>query len=635
MSHIGPSPLWDPIEVDLCKLALGADQEWGLPSTYWPQEKAPQLHHGPVLTDYPGCGSTNDRVSLVHQLYKTQANLGFYVCPGSHRDRSLNYRCGYDSDFYCAAWGCETTGNTYWNPSSSWDYITVKPKAKHDARDYNSNNPKDCSPDSPTKGWCTPLVITFTNVAKSIDWSSGSAPSWGLRLYKYNHDYGLIFKIKLFKAIPNPHKVSVGPNPQLHGQSSSKPKAITRPPSGAPNSSMTPFQPTVPDGPMPPASLILSVINASASALIHREQETNSSVYENCWICYSADPPFYEGIATYGNPVYTNDVNELSWDTVELTITEVSGLGSCLLGQNMLPPRQLIDICNQTITVDSTKTYLKAPDHAYFACSTGLTTYIITAQFLQAKDYCVQIQLYPKLSIYRPETFLNFWERGTELPHRAKREPITAITLAVILGLGAADAGTGIASLVTSHQYYNQLSEAIDKDIIELRNGLANLKDSVASLSEVVLRNRRGLDLLFLQQGGLCAALREECCFYVDKTGLVEDSLNKVKESLERRKRDRERQESWYKNWFSTSPWLSTLLPSVLGPLIGLLLLVSFGPWAFQRLTRFVKSQIDSTLSKDFVSVQYHRLEPKELEESPEDPTTTPSRRLKFSKLLH
>ena len=69
-------------------------------------------------------------------------------------------------------------------------------------------------------------------------------------------------------------------------------------------------------------------------------------------------------------------------------------------------------------------------------------------------------------------------------------------------------AGTGIASLITSHQYYNQLSEAIDKDIAELRDGLANLKDSVASLSEVVLQNRRGLDLIFLQQGGLCAALK-------------------------------------------------------------------------------------------------------------------------------
>ena len=144
----------------------------------------------------------------------------------------------------------------------------------------------------------------------------------------------------------------------------------------------------------------------------------------------------------------------------------------------------------------------------------------------------------PHLTVLLPDDFLRFWERGSTLPSRHRREPITAITLSVLLGLGAAGAGTGIASLVTSNQQYTQLSMAIDRDLQEMQAGLKNLKDSVTSLSEVVLQNRRGLDLLFLQQGGLCAALKEECCFYTDKTGLVEDSLKKVKESLENRKRE-------------------------------------------------------------------------------------------------
>jgi hypothetical protein len=149
--------------------------------------------------------------------------------------------------------------------------------------------------------------------------------------------------------------------------------------------------------------------------------------------------------------------------------------------------------------------------------------------------------------------------------------------------------------------------------------------------------------LLFLQQGGLSAALKEECCVYVDKTGLVKDSIAKVIASLEKKKkREREQQESWYQNWFSTSTWLSTLLPSFWGPLLGLILLISFGPWAFQKLTQFVKSQIDSSLSSASVSVHYHRLDVgdnKQVtgEESDVDAASSPSsrgERLNFHKML-
>ena len=89
-------------------------------------------------------------------------------------------------------------------------------------------------------------------------------------------------------------------------------------------------------------------------------------------------------------------------------------------------------------------------------------------------------------------------------------------------------------------------------------------------------------------------------------------------------------------------------------------MLISFGPWAFQRLTHFIKSQIDSALPKNAVTIHYHqvgtgdpeddqktqsyeelRLETRDPDysqrsQSLEEMTHTPPReRLNFSRLLN
>lgn len=257
-------------------------------------------------------------------------------------------------------------------------------------------------------------------------------------------------------------------------------------------------------------------------------------------------PPLYEGIAVFGTPQHTTRaVYSPPHPGQGITLSLVSGIGTCSVGPNMSPPRKIQPICNQTITVNSTG-YTVAPNNTYLACSTGLTSLVDNAKFISFKDYCVLVLLLPWLTLHDSESFLRFYE--DRVPH-SKREPITAITLSVILGLAATGALTGIASLVTSQQHFSQLQAAIDQDLGELQKGIQNLKDSVASLSEVVLQNRRGLALLFLKEGGLCVALKEECCFYSDKTGLTQNCLNKVKKkNLEERKRLREQQKSWYRN---------------------------------------------------------------------------------------
>lgn len=374
-------------------------------------------------------------------------------------------------------------------------------------------------------------------------------------------------------------------------------KTLTPTPSAPSYTALSPtvsFQATLPPAGPSMGSTLVSLANATAQSL------ANSS-YETCWICFSPVPPFYEGIAVNTTDIISTNQSGLTrWINFPQssaspgqTLSQLSGIGTCIHGANLLLPPELTPICNSSLIPDTSHQFMVAPNGTYFACSFGITPTVVPLLLTKNHEYCVVVMLVPRISIRPPTDLLPF--SGSP---RTKREPVTAITLAVLLGLGVTGAGTGIASIVNTRQQLFTLSLAIDKDIQALQEGLNNLKESLVSLSEVVLQNRRGLDLLFLKDGGLCAALKEECCFYKDRTGLVQDSIDKVRKSLEARQKQREKDEAWYKNWFSTSPLFSTLLPSLLGPFIGLLLLLTFGPWAFRRITDLIKRQVDSALSK-------------------------------------
>lgn len=72
----------------------------------------------------------------------------------------------------------------------------------------------------------------------------------------------------------------------------------------------------------------------------------------------------------------------------------------------------------------------------------------------------------PQVSYYTEKQFRHLFEPlSTVILEHDKREPISAITVAVLLGLGIARTNTGISSLILQHQKFNSLQEAMDSDI--------------------------------------------------------------------------------------------------------------------------------------------------------------------------
>ena len=239
-------------------------------------------------------------------------------------------------------------------------------------------------------------------------------------------------------------------------------------------------------------------------------------------------------------------------------------------------------LCNITSPPNST---LYAPHGSFFWCNRTLYKNL-TVQATKSL-LCLPVTIVPQLTLRTPAEYLE----GDYVPSfRTKRAvflPLVAGVLLTISVIAAGLAGGALGhALVTTAKLSQQFSIAMEASA----ESLASLQRQLTSLAQVTLQNRRALDLLTAEKGGTCLFLKEDCCFYINESGLVETRVQQLhKLSLELQK---QKFNSAADSWWSSSMY--SLLMPLAGPLLSLLLLLTIGPCILNRIINFVKDRINT-----------------------------------------
>ncbi|KAM5269926.1 endogenous retrovirus group S71 member 1 Env polyprotein-like [Hipposideros larvatus] len=543
---------------DLCRLDIP-----------WMLMEASYYYGGPrgvSLLDYkPGCHSLNSQ----KRLWGTQ----FYACPASGPPH-----CKTKGEYFCASWGCET--------AASW-------KNKDPNILISLTRNKSCK----VRDTCNPLNITIVQ-PNSRQWDKGR--TWGFRLYLSGPDLGTQFTIQRFEVRSPPQPI--GPNKDIILPTPVLPPLPTH---SNPRHLSIPGTTDPPRHPQPPATNLglpatpnlsprappLFQMLTSVHALLNF---TNPEEAQDCWLCLDPKPPYYLGLGTVNSSLPLVARNSCTWAQPSLTLGNLQGQGTCIFSQTYsLPNSPYAPLCESTLQFNDSyiegiipSKYLQAPPDTWFACTNGITK-CIDLWLLHSDEsppiFCYLVYILPQVQYYSGEEgreHLNF------LSTRYKRAAPKRVPLLVGLGI-AGSAAVGTFSLIVQDQNFKSLSHQVAQDLGYLESFVSRLELQVDSLAEVVLQNRRGLDLLFLKQSGLCVALGETCCFYANQSGVIRDTLALVRKDLKEKYLTQTNQQNRYQ-----SPWLTNLISALTGPLVLLLIAFLVGPCILYALTSFVRRQV-------------------------------------------
>ena len=392
------------------------------------------------------------------------------MCPASNPGKDY---CNKPGENYCGYWGCETIASGWTegytpDPYLQWEW-----------------GPRGCNQIPITYPYYLRVnsncyLILKVNTPTDLGWTVGR--TWGVRLWgkdtgRAAASRGLMF-IQKTKIVTKP--IGIGPNSVLLKTATLQPKRS----SDIAFSSPSPTQKNIMVAEAHHDQIFDRLYNLILGSFIAINY-TQPSLTKSCWLCLSAAPPYYEGIALNKTYITHSTGASCDWERGhKLTLSDISGQGTCIGN----PPPHIQSLCASIINIQGKDKFLQPPMGLKWACNTGITPCVSTTVFNNSADYCVMVSIYPRV-FYHTDRELETKFLGIT---RSKREPVT-ITLAVIMGAATtASLGLGIAALEATNQHSKELRQGIDTDLKKLEKSVEALETSLTSLSEAVLQNRRG-----------------------------------------------------------------------------------------------------------------------------------------------
>ena len=95
-----------------------------------------------------------------------------------------------------------------------------------------------------------------------------------------------------------------------------------------------------------------------------------------------------------------------------------------------------------------------------------------------------------------------------------------------------------IGGISTSALFYYKLSQEFNEDMEQVVESFVSVQRQINSLASVALKNRRALDLLTTKKGGTCLFLEEDCCYFVNETGLFQERVREFRDRIKRCKKE-------------------------------------------------------------------------------------------------